>query len=65
MPVDEMPRRGRPPSGRKIVLQVALAEADHQAIEKLAERQKTTLSAMGREVMLKGLATFKGKGQRN
>jgi len=45
-------RRGRPPSGRKIVVQVGLDEDDHAALEKLADAAGETISAMGRKLLV-------------
>ena len=54
-PARHLPRLGRPPSGRKTVLQIALDEAAIGQIEKIAAHSGGTLSSTGRVLILEAL----------
>lgn len=59
----EIPKNlgGRPPTGRKTVLQAAFDAKDAEAITKIAERDGKGISATLRDLALAGLALQKGK----
>ncbi|CCB64079.1 ribbon-helix-helix protein, CopG family [Hyphomicrobium sp. MC1] len=60
--MSEVPRRGRPPSGRKTVYQVALDDDPHgETIAKIAEAEGKSTSAVIRELVIEGL----GRRRRN
>jgi predicted kinase len=64
MPNTDEPRRGRPPTGRKVVLQAGFDAPDAGQIERLAERDGVAVSAMLRDLALEGLAArLKKKGR--
>lgn len=44
-------RRGRPPSGRKTVVQIGLDDEPYAALEKLSEVAGETISSMGRRLL--------------
>lgn len=55
----EKTTRGRPVSGRKIVVQIGLDEEDYGTLQSLAVSAKETTSAMGRKLLEAALAKEK------
>lgn len=57
----EQPRRGRPVSGRKVVLQAAFDSEDAEAISAIAEEEGASLSSVVRDLVLEALRKRKRK----
>jgi hypothetical protein len=55
------PRRGRPATGRKVVLQAAFEPEDVEAITEIAEAEGDAISAVLRDLVLEALAGRKRK----
>lgn len=51
----DKPRRGRPPSGRKTIVQIGLDEDAYAALEKLSEGSGETISSMGRRLLMEAI----------
>jgi hypothetical protein len=51
----EKPRRGRPPSGRKTVVQIGLEDDDYAALEKIAEAEGESISWTGRRLLTEAI----------
>jgi len=64
MSADEPRGRGRPPKGRKIVVQAGLEPEEFQQVERLAERKGSAMSSVLRELILDGLAAQKKGGRK-
>lgn len=54
--------RGRPPSGRKTIVQIGLDEDAYAALEKLSEGSGETISSMGRRLLMEAIE--KGRKRR-
>lgn len=59
---EEQRGRGRPPKGRKTVLQAGFEPHEAAEIERLAVREDQPVSALVRELALAGLKSRKRKG---
>lgn len=57
----EQPRRGRPVSGRKVVLQAAFESDDAEAISEIAEESGASVSSVVRDLVLEALRKRKRK----
>ena len=65
MPKEEtQKRRGRPSSGRKGVVQIALDDDAAAYIEALAAKQGETISAVGRSLIEEAIAAREKKARR-
>lgn len=58
----ETRKRGRPPVGRKTIVQIGLDDDDYAALEKIADAQGETISSMGRRLLTEAIE--KGRKRR-
>ncbi len=61
--MSEKQKRGRPPSGRKTVVQIGLDDDDYAWLEKLAEIEGETISSVGRRLLADAIEKAKKRSR--